>query len=122
MIETYTDNHHNGRVFVIVVNTETVEGMRTVRVLGLVSGSTVRARNVGRDFVAGLRNILGGELPEYTELLQESRNEAVDRMLEHARRLGANAVLGLRFATTSVAAGASEVLVYGTAAVVEPAR
>jgi uncharacterized protein YbjQ (UPF0145 family) len=82
---------------------------------GIVNGSTVRAKNVGRDFMAGLKNIFGGELKGYTELLNESRKEAIQRMIAEAEEMGANAVLNIRFSTSSVSAGASEIYVYGTA-------
>ena len=87
--------------------------------LGLVQGSTVRAKHVGRDFMAGLKNLVGGELKGYTELLNESRAQALDRMMEQARQAGANAVLNVRFSTSSVAAGAAEIFAYGTAVVLE---
>lgn len=99
----------------IVVTTESVPGMQVSEVYGLVTGSTVRAKHVGRDIMAGLKNIVGGELTGYTELLAESRNEALTRMLAQASSMGANAVVNVRFATSSVAAGASELFAYGTA-------
>ena len=99
----------------IVVTTESVPGMQVSEVYGLVTGSTVRAKHVGRDIMAGLKNIVGGELTGYTELLAESRNEALTRMLAQASGMGANAVVNVRFATSSVAAGASELFAYGTA-------
>ena len=104
---------------VIVATTENIPGYRVVRVLGIVTGSTVRARHVGKDILAGLRNIVGGEVKEYTELLMEAREEAIRRMIENARRMGANAVIGFRLMTSQVAAGAAEILAYGTAAIVE---
>jgi len=97
---------------------ETVPGKTITRHLGLVQGSTVRAKHVGRDILAGLKNIVGGELKSYTALLAESRNEALDRMIEQARAAGANAVVNIRFATSNIAAGAAEVMAYGTAVVV----
>lgn len=103
----------------IVTNIESVPGKKIVKHFGVVSGSTVRAKHVGRDIMAGLKNIVGGELKGYTELLQESRNEATRRMMEQASRLGANAIVNVRFATSSVAQGASELYVYGTAVRVE---
>lgn len=103
----------------IVVNTETITGKNIVEVKGLVQGNTVRAKNIGRDIAAGLKNIVGGELKGYTELLTEARREAVSRMLSQAVELGANAVVNVRFATSSVAAGAAELYAYGTAVVVE---
>jgi uncharacterized protein YbjQ (UPF0145 family) len=93
--------------------------MRIVRVLGLVRGNTVRSRHIGRDILAGIRNVVGGEMPEYTRLLAQSREQAVDRMVEEARSLGANAVVQMRFQTSMIARLAAELLVYGTAVVVE---
>ncbi|MEE9552019.1 MAG: YbjQ family protein [Gammaproteobacteria bacterium] len=86
---------------------------------GLVQGSTVRAKHVGRDMMAGLKNIFGGELKGYTELLHESREEAIDRMQEQAKSIGANAILNIRFSTSSITQGASELFTYGTAVVLE---
>tara|TARA_B100000686_G_C16447538_1_gene790294 strand:- start:261 stop:575 length:315 start_codon:yes stop_codon:yes gene_type:complete len=103
----------------ILTNIETVPGKQIVEHFGVVSGSTVRAKHVGRDIMASLKNIVGGELKGYTELLQDSRNEAIDRMAQQAKQLGANAVVNIRFATSSVAQGASELYVYGTAVTVE---
>ena len=102
----------------IVVNTEFVPGKTIVEVKGLVQGNTVRAKHVGRDIAAGLKNIFGGELSGYTELLIESRREAVSRMIAQAQELGANAILNVRFATSSITAGAAELYAYGTAVVV----
>ena len=99
----------------ILTNIETVPGRQIMEQFGLVQGSTIRAKHFGRDFAAGLKNIVGGELKGYTELLQESRAEATSRMVEQARALGANAVVNVRFTTSSVAQGASEILAYGTA-------
>lgn len=106
----------------IITNTESVPGMRMVEHYGLVQGSTIRAKNIGRDFMAGMKNLVGGELKGYTELLRESRDEAVHRMTLQAEELGANAVVNLRFSTSSVAAGAAEILCYGTAVRVEKLR
>ncbi len=103
----------------LVSNLEYVPDRKIVKHLGLVLGSTVRAKHAGRDLMAGLKNLVGGELKGYTELLNESRDQAIERMLEQARQAGANAVLNVRFSTSSVAAGASEVFAYGTAVVVE---
>ncbi len=103
----------------ILTNIDSVPGHRIVRHFGLVQGSTIRAKHVGTDFLAGLKNIVGGELKGYTDLLQESRSEATSRMVAQARELGANAVINVRFTTSSVAQGASEILCYGTAVVVE---
>jgi uncharacterized protein YbjQ (UPF0145 family) len=99
----------------ILTNTETVPGREVVEHFGLVQGSTIRAKNIGRDFMAGMKNQVGGELRGYTELLQESRDEALQRMSEQADALGANAIVNVRFSTSSVAAGAAEILCYGTA-------
>lgn len=103
----------------LLTNLESVPGRRTVEHYGLVSGNTVRAKNIGRDLMAGFKNIVGGELKGYTELLTESRQEAVSRMVEQAKALGANAVVNIRFSTSSVSAGASELYAYGTAVRVE---
>ena len=103
----------------ILTNIESVPGKNIVEHYGVVSGSTVRAKHLGRDFMASLKNIVGGELKGYTELLQDSRNQAVERMTQRARQFGANAVVNIRFATSSVAQGASELYVYGTAVRVE---
>ena len=102
----------------IVVNTETIAGYQVVEVKGIVQGNTVRAKHVGRDIAASLKNIVGGELRGYTELLTESRREAMERMLMQAQQLGANAVVNVRFSTSSVTAGAAELYAYGTAVVV----
>ena len=103
----------------IIVTIDHIPGMRVSKVLGLVSGSTVRARNIGRDIVAGFRNIGGGEVTEYTKLLAESREESLQRLGERSAALGANAVVGMRFVTSMVAQGGAEILSYGTAVVVE---
>ncbi len=103
----------------ILTTTETVPGKKFTAFYGVVSGSTVRAKHVGRDLMAGLKNVFGGELKGYTELLQESREEAIRRMEAQAAQLGANAVVNIRFSTSSVAAGAAEIYVYGTAVSVE---
>jgi uncharacterized protein YbjQ (UPF0145 family) len=105
----------------IVVTTHKIEGKKTVKVLGLVRGNTIRARHIGRDILAGLRNIVGGEIHEYTKLMAESREQALDRMLDEARGLGANAVVGLEFTTSMLMMGAAELLAYGTAVIVEDA-
>ncbi|MDE2762585.1 MAG: heavy metal-binding domain-containing protein [Gemmatimonadota bacterium] len=99
----------------IVVNTETVPGHQVAEALGVVRGSTIRAKHIGRDIMASLRNIVGGEVREYTEMLTETRNESVQRMKQEARALGADAVVNLRFSTSQVMAGAAELLAYGTA-------
>ncbi len=104
----------------IMTNIETVPGMNIVAQFGLVTGSTVRAKNAIKDFGAGLKNMVGGELKSYTELLTEARKEAIARMQEQAYRMGANAVINIRLATSSVTVGAAEVYAYGTAVKVEP--
>ncbi len=103
----------------LLSNLEIIPGKRVVKHLGLVQGSTVRAKHVGRDLMAGLKNIFGGELRGYTELLAESRAEAVSRMQEQAQAIGANAVLNVRFSTSSITQGAAELFAYGTAVVLE---
>lgn len=103
----------------LISNLETIPNRRIIKHLGLVQGSTVRSKHAGRDLMAGIKNIFGGELKGYTELLNESRDEALDRMIEQARQAGANAVLNVRFSTSSVAAGAAEIFAYGTAVVLE---
>lgn len=103
----------------ITTNLEMIPGKRIKTHLGLVQGSSVRAKHVGRDFMAGLKNIFGGELKGYTELLQESREEAISRMIEQAQSIGANAVLNVRFSTSTIAQGAAELFAYGTAVVME---
>ncbi len=103
----------------IITNIETIPGKTITKHLGMVSGNTVRSKHVGRDLMAGLKNIFGGELRGYTELLTESREEAVKRMTDQARAVGANAVVNVRFSTSSVTAGAAELFAYGTAVFVE---
>ena len=103
----------------LLSNLEMVPGRRVTKHLGLVQGSTVRAKHVGKDIFAGLKNIVGGELKAYTELLQESRAEATERMVKQAEAAGANAVLNIRYATSSSTAGAAEIFAHGTAVVLE---
>lgn len=103
----------------LVVNTETVPGYRVLAIKGLVQGSTVRAKHLGRDIAAGFKNLVGGELKGYTELLTEARREAMSRMLAQAQELGANAVLNVRYSTSAITQGASELFAYGTAVTVE---
>ncbi|MBN34667.1 MAG: hypothetical protein CMM46_07800 [Rhodospirillaceae bacterium] len=105
----------------ILSNIEEIPGKRVVKNLGLVNGNTVRAKHIGRDLMAGLKNIVGGELKGYTELLTESRNLAVERMAQDAQAIGANAVLNVRFSTSTISQGAAELMAYGTAVVVEDA-
>jgi uncharacterized protein YbjQ (UPF0145 family) len=104
---------------VIVSNIEIIPGKRITKHLGMVQGNTVRTKHLGRDIMAGLKNIVGGELVGYTELLNDARQEATDRMIEQAKDIGANAVLNVRFSTSSVSAGAAELFVYGTAVVID---
>ncbi len=98
-----------------VVTSDTIPGKKIVEVIGLVRGNTIRARHFGRDFLAQLRNIVGGEVIEYTKMIAESREQALDRMVAEARKRGANAVVTLRFTTSSMMQGAAELLAYGTA-------
>lgn len=99
----------------LVLTTDTVPGRNIAEALGLVRGSTVRAKNVGSDIVAGLRNLVGGEIKEYAALLAGAREQALDRMLDEARKMGANAVVAVRFESSTISQGASEILAYGTA-------
>ena len=104
----------------LVVTSETVANHRIVKTLGLVRGNTIRARHVGKDIIAGLRNIVGGEIHEYTKLMAESREQTIDRMIAEAARLGANAIVTTRFTTSVIVGGAAELLAVGTAVVIEP--
>jgi uncharacterized protein YbjQ (UPF0145 family) len=103
----------------LISTTEQIEGKKIVKHLGLVKGNTIRARHIGRDIIAGLRNIVGGEITAYTKMMAESREQSIDRMIEDAQNLGANAIVGMKFATSMVMQSASEILAYGTAVVVE---
>ncbi|WP_296059807.1 YbjQ family protein [uncultured Amphritea sp.] len=103
----------------LISNMEILPGKEVKTHLGLVQGSSVRAKHVGRDIMAGLKNIFGGELKGYTELLQESREEAMERMTQQAQSIGANAIINVRFSTSSVAQGAAEIYVYGSAVILE---
>ena len=103
----------------LVSNLELVFGQKIEKHLGLVQGSSVRSKHVGRDMMAGLKNLVGGELVGYTELLQESRKEATDRMIAQGKSIGANAILNVRYSTSSIAAGAAEIYVYGTAVILK---
>lgn len=107
-----------GGDYMFMSNIETIPGKSISACHGIVSGSTVRAKHVGRDIMAGLKNMVGGELRGYTELLEESRDEAIARMRAQAEQMGANAIVNVRFSTSSVAAGAAEIYVYGTAVTV----
>jgi uncharacterized protein YbjQ (UPF0145 family) len=99
----------------IVTTTEQIEGKRITETLGLVRGSTIRARHMGHDIMAGLRNIVGGEVKDYTVMLAQAREEALQRMIEQAENMGANAIVGTRFVTSMVLSGAAEIVAYGTA-------
>lgn len=99
----------------LVVTLEEIPGRKVEKVLGLVSGSTIRARWLGKDIMAGLRTLVGGEVKEYTEMMQKARSIAMERMVEEAEKLGADAVLGVRLATSMVMSGAAEIIAYGTA-------
>jgi uncharacterized protein YbjQ (UPF0145 family) len=103
----------------IITTTEQIEDKNIVRTIGLVKGSTIRARHIGRDIMAGLRGVVGGEIVEYTKMMAESREQAIQRMVEDAEEKGANAIVGLRFTTSMVMQNASEILAYGTGVVVE---
>ena len=103
----------------IVSTCPTIEGTRVVKTIGIVRGSTVRGIHLGKDLLAVMRNWVGGEIEEYTKMLAEAREQALDRLIDSARQLGANAVLGVRYSTSDIAAGAAEILIYGTAVVVE---
>lgn len=101
--------------FMILITTNQIPGREVKQILGLVKGNTIRAKHIGKDILAGLRNIIGGEVKEYTEALNEAREQAFSRMIKSAEELGADAVIGIRFTTSQVMAGAAELLVYGTA-------
>ena len=103
----------------LLSTTNTIEGKKIVKHLGLVKGNTIRARHIGRDIMAILRNIVGGEITDYTKMMAESREQAIDRMIEDAQKLGANAVVKVSFSTSMIMQNASEILAYGTAVVVE---
>jgi uncharacterized protein YbjQ (UPF0145 family) len=106
----------------LVVTSDDIPGKRVVKVIGLVRGNTIRARHIGRDIIAALRNLAGGEIVEYTKMMAESREQAIDRMVDDAKAKGANAVVAARFTTASMMDNAAELLVYGTAVVVEEVR
>ena len=103
----------------IVTTTDTITGKKTVRTIGWVKGNTIRARHIGKDIVASLRGIVGGEIVEYTKMMAEAREQAIARMIEDAEAQGANAIVAMRFSTSLVMQNASEILAYGTAVVVE---
>jgi uncharacterized protein YbjQ (UPF0145 family) len=104
----------------LIVTSDTVANHRIVKTIGLVRGNTVRARHVGKDIIAGLRGIVGGEIHEYTKLMAESREHTIDRMVAEAQQLGANAILTTRFTTSVIVGGAAELLAVGTAVLIEP--
>lgn len=104
---------------IIITNVESVPGKTMIEHFGLVSGSTIRAKHIGRDLMATFKNLVGGEIKSYTKLLEESRGQALERMIAQARQLGANAIVNVRFSTSSIAQGAAELYVYGTAVRVE---
>ena len=103
----------------ILVTTETIPGKKISKVLGLVRGNTIRARHMGKDIMAGFKNMVGGEIADYTKMMAESREQALDRLIEDAESVGANGVITIRFATTSMMQGAAEFLAYGTAVLLE---
>ncbi len=103
----------------LMVTTEEIPGKKIVKVLGLVSGTTIRAKHIGKDIMAGFKNIVGGELKGYTEMMEEARTEATNRMVANAQAMGANAITNVRLSTASLMQGAAEVYVYGTAVVAE---
>ena len=103
----------------IITTSEQMEGKKIVKTIGMVKGNTIRARHMGRDIMAGLRGMVGGEITEYTKMMAESREQAIQRMVEDAEAKGANAIVGLRFSTSMIMQNASEILAYGTGVVVE---
>ncbi|MCS7122126.1 MAG: YbjQ family protein [Archaeoglobaceae archaeon] len=103
----------------IIATTENVPGYKVAKVLGVCSGSIVRAKHIGKDVIAALRNIVGGEVKEYSEMLEEARKMAIERMVENAKKMGANGIVGVRFMTSSIAAGMAEIFAYGTAVILQ---
>lgn len=103
----------------IVITTNELKGMEIIKVIGLVQANSVRARHIGRDIMAAIRNAIGGEIKEYTKLMAESREQAVERLKTVAEEKGGNAVIGLRFVTSTIQSGASEILAYGTAVIIQ---
>ena len=103
----------------IVTTTDNIPGKKIVKTFGLVRGNTIRARHAGKDIMAALKNLVGGEIIEYTKLMAESREQAIDRMIDEAKRMGANAITGTRFTTSMIMGAAAELLSYGTAVLVE---
>jgi len=106
---------------VIIVTSEQVVGKKIVKTIGMVKGNTIRARHIGKDIMAGLRGVVGGEITEYTKMMAESREQAIERMIEDAKNQGANAIIGMRFTTSMVMQNASEILAFGTGVVLEEA-
>lgn len=119
ILERHIRNTTQSGESMLLSNLELIPNKRVTKHLGLVQGSTIRAKHAGKDILAGFKNIFGGELKAYTELMHEAREEATDRMIKQAEGMGANAVLNIRFATSSVAQGAAELFAYGTAVVLE---
>lgn len=103
----------------IIVNTNEIPNTKVIKVLGLVRGSTIQSKHIGKDFLAGLKTIIGGEITEYTRMLEDARRIALERMTKEAENLGANAIVNIRFATSAIMQGAAELMVYGTAMIVE---
>lgn len=103
----------------IVVTSSTITGKKIVKTMGLVRGNTIRARHIGKDILAIVKNLVGGEIEEYTKLMSESREQALDRMIAEAEQLGANAIIDIRFSTSFIMNAAAEMLVYGTAVIIE---
>ena len=103
----------------IIVTSDLIPGKKIVKTFGLVRGNTIRARNIGRDIIAIFKNMLGGEIEEYTKLLAQSREQAIDRMIAEAEKIGANAIVGVKFSTSYIMQSAAEIMVYGTAVIVE---
>jgi len=103
----------------IITTSDNIPGKKILRTIGLVKGNTIRARHIGKDITAAFKNIVGGEISEYTKMLAESREQSIDRMVKDAEDMGANAVVALRFTTSSIMSGAAELLAYGTAVVIE---
>ena len=112
-------DHLSKGICMLISNLEFMTGKKVIKHLGLVQGSSVRAKHAGKDIMSGIKNMFGGELTAYTELLHESREEATNRMIEQAKSVGANAVLNVRYSTSSITAGAAEIYVYGTAVVLD---
>ena len=103
----------------IVATSEQIAGKKIIKTLGMVRGNTIRARHIGKDIIAGLKNLIGGEISEYTKLMGESREQSIDRMIADAERIGANAIISVRFTTSMLMGGAAELLAYGTAVIIE---